>query len=495
MKKYCFMMTGNNVWLDVAIELYKNNIAEPVFWLGDDIHFDKAKEIFGKSIYRSQDLVHYQSNLNINKYSSESIGFFKSPNYLRAKDRCLKMMDRIDLYGLFNRLDREVVFNKLAIWILKEISEQNPEYLIMSEFAHSHAQYLVYEICDYLGMKIAKFNDWGSILPMMFLQNVKTGERYKIRFNFPIQIKDQFLFDINNHVNKLSNRKINDNYVPEYIKKIWQIDKFKHNYSFFIKDKIYQAKLFFFQLRQSIKKSYYKINPYKINVFQLNSIIKTRKKYLLKYCQKNSLEANLKIKFVYFALHFEPERTTNPDGGYFHDQFLALIHLRAMLPHDVMIYVKEHPTQIKRIKIGIKGRSPLFYELIKEIDNVSLVDINSDTYSLTMNSLFVATITGTAAREAAIMGKKALIFGDSWFNGCPNVFSWNENLTFDQIISSEVKTKKSILNYLKYQMDEFGIPGCQNPSSQKIFKNYLTKEFNSSEFNGVYKLIENFLNK
>ena len=166
-----------------------------------------------------------------------------------------------------------------------------------------------------------------------------------------------------------------------------------------------------------------------------------------------------------------------------------------MLPNDVMIYVKEHPTQIKRIKIGIKGRSPLFYELIKEIDNVSLVDINSDTYSLTMNSLFVATITGTAAREAAIMGKKALIFGDSWFNGCPNVFSWNENLTFDQIISSEVKTKKSILNYLKYQMDEFGIPGCQNPSSQKIFKNYLTKEFNSSEFNGVYKLIENFLNK
>ena len=84
------------------------------------------------------------------------------------------MMDRLDTYGFFNRLDREVVFNKLSIWILKEIHKTNPEYLIMSEFAHSHAQYLVYEICDFLNLKIAKFNDWGSITPMIFMQEVKT---------------------------------------------------------------------------------------------------------------------------------------------------------------------------------------------------------------------------------------------------------------------------------------------------------------------------------
>ena len=47
------------------------------------------------------------------------------------------MMDRLDTYGLFNRLDREVVFNKLCIWLLKEFSKTKPEFLIMSEFAHS----------------------------------------------------------------------------------------------------------------------------------------------------------------------------------------------------------------------------------------------------------------------------------------------------------------------------------------------------------------------
>ena len=54
MKKYAFMMTGNNVWLDVAVELYKNKIAKPVFWLGDDFHLKKAKD-FGKGIHSSED--------------------------------------------------------------------------------------------------------------------------------------------------------------------------------------------------------------------------------------------------------------------------------------------------------------------------------------------------------------------------------------------------------------------------------------------------------
>ena len=69
----------------------------------------------------------------------------------------------------------------------------------------------------------------------------------------------------------------------------------------------------------------------------------------------------MNCEFVYFALHFEPERTTNPDGGFFHDQFLAIIHLRKILPEDVNIFVKEHPSQFKVIDRGLKGRSPLFY--------------------------------------------------------------------------------------------------------------------------------------
>ncbi len=488
MKKYAFMMTGNDVWLKVAIELHKNNVAEPVFWLGDDSHLIKAKKIFGEKVHSLSDFVHYQSNINNNYYRSEFIEFFKSTNYLRAKDRCLKMMDRLDSYGLFNRLDREVVFNKLCIWILKEISQRKPEYLVMSEFAHSHAQYLVYEICDFLGLKIAKFNDWGSITPMIFMQEVKTGKRYPIFFNYPTKIKSLLLRDIENHIKTISNRKNNDNYIPNYIKKQWNI-----NFKEFFQKIIYEFKSMFFQMRKMFSVNYYQINPCKLDLFQLNLISRRRAKYLKKNCSKNSDKPFFGKKFVYFAMHFEPERTTNPDGGFFHDQFLALLYLRKMLPEDVSIFVKEHPTQFKLIKRGIKGRSPLFYDLIKGIDKVVLIDIETDTYSLTKSSLFVATITGTAAREAAIMGKKALIFGDAWFNKCPNVFSWSEGLTFEQIMEQQLCNKEEILKYLINQMQEYSVPACQNPSSQKIFKNYLNKDFYKAEFNGIYELMKIFL--
>ena len=86
----------------------------------------------------------------------------------------------------------------------------------------------------------------------------------------------------------------------------------------------------------------------------------------------------------------------------------------------------------------------------------------------------MATITGTSV-EAAIMGKKALIFGDAWFEKCPNVFTWHRGLTFNEIINEKIYTKEDILKYLKNQMEEYSIPGCQNPSSESFSKNILIK--------------------
>ena len=55
-------------------------------------------------------------------------------------------MDRLDLYGSFSRQDREVVFNKISLFLLKKLSKEKPDALVMAEIAHSHAKYLVLEI-------------------------------------------------------------------------------------------------------------------------------------------------------------------------------------------------------------------------------------------------------------------------------------------------------------------------------------------------------------
>ena len=127
---------------------------------------------------------------------------------------------------------------------------------------------------------------------------------------------------------------------------------------------------------------------------------------------------NLDHPFIYYALSFEPERTTNPDGGEFHDQAIALAKLRELVPKGVQIIVKEHPTQFYRIERGTRGRSPIFYNLLNNIDGITLVGDDIDSLELIRKSVFVSSISGTVGDR---LSWKDVDFGDAWYAGCPNI--------------------------------------------------------------------------
>lgn len=126
--------------------------------------------------------------------------------------------------------------------------------------------------------------------------------------------------------------------------------------------------------------------------------------------------------FVYFALHYQPERTTDSDGGIFRDQFLAIAMLHEALPEGWLLYVKEHPSQFTATLHGDKGRTKEFYDDLQRLPRVRLVRPDYSSKALTMGSKCVATITGTLAWEAVFNGKPALTFGYTWYSGCPGVF-------------------------------------------------------------------------
>ena len=485
-------MTGNKVWFDAASDLYEKEIAKPVLWLGDDRHYLKAREVFGEDVVRMLDFVHYQQNIKNISYSGENIGFFTSENYLRAKDRCLKMMDRLDLYGVFGRIDREVIFNKLSIWTLKKLEESQPDALVVAEMPHSHAQYLLYEICLYLDLEIAKFNTW-AIVPLLFLQDVKTGNRQKRNITIQSDLSDDLDNDIRNHIKVIIDRENQKTYELPYMKtQRLQLNIKNKIINFFRSDFLALIKEIWFQMRKYFSHDYYHINPFKIGIFGRSRIKRLRKINLLKELKKNKENINLNKKFVYYALHFEPERTTNPDGGIFHDQGIAIVALRKLLPNDIDIFVKEHPSQFYMGDRGCRGRSPLFYDYIKNINGVSFVAPEEDSLKLIKKSIFVATIGGSVALESAIMEKHSLIFGDTWFNGCPNVTSWNDNLILEDILEKQIVSSDKVLDFLLLEKELHGVPGCQNISAQKRFPHYQNEIFEISERKGVAHLMEEF---
>ena len=491
MKRYCIFMTGCESWLKVAKSLYAKGIAEPVFWLGDMRHYNEASEYFGEEVIHSMDnLIHYPKNTNEIHYTSENLDFFFSENYYRIKDRCLKMMDRLDSFGTFNRLDREVFLQKNAIWALKKLSLAKPEIMIMSDSPHSHAQYLIYEIACYMGIPTFKFNTFMP-LPLLFLEDTKSSKKINVTaakqnydcYDFPKKI-DRYVMNI------YESYENNHKYEHDFMKKQREGSKFfSRTISFF------QLKFrpILSELKKDIFKIFFKeydhINPYNLNFLTRRKIRILKKRNLKENCSKYANEYDLNKKFVYFALMHEPERTTNPDGGDFNEQFLAILKLRKFLPDDIEIFVKEHPTQFYLDERGAKGRSPMFYNLIENVKGLRFVGPFEDSNTLISHALFSASITGTVALESAIIGKVGLIFGKTWFQGSPNVFLFDDLTSYESLMEKQLYSHNRISEFLKKIYEQNCILGSQNMSAEKRFSEYIDDNYKLLEFEGIEHLM------
>src|SRR3989344_5528511 len=165
--------------------------------------------------------------------------------------------------------------------------------------------------------------------------------------------------------------------------------------------------------------------------------------------------ADLKKPFVYFPLHFQPECTTTPQGGVFHQQILVAETLAAALPDGWELYMKEHPGQWwARAKDRYSCvRYPGYYEPLARIPRAQLVPVDTNTYDLTDRSRAVAVINGTAGWEALLHGKCPLVFGIPWWRDYPGVFRVNSVEScmgaFREIEAGAHTTQASMLPFLK----------------------------------------------
>lgn len=487
-------MTGCQHWFDVAKTLRQKKIATPIFWLGDDRHFDQASEFFGPEVVHSMlKFVHQPWMLNGIDYNGEYSEFFFSENYLRAKDRCIKMMDRLDLYGLFTRIDREAYFHKLAIWYLKNIEKNMPDALIMVDSPHSHAQYLLYEICQFLKVPTAKFNSMAMLVPSLILEDISKNTVIVNSGNACGEVYDRIDRVINDYVLTVVEKASKGLYQASYIKTQQQQDRILAKiYNIMTKGAKQEFKATRAQIGRILRGVYDPINPNNVGPLGRLRMQSKRRKNIKKFCMAYCDQPSLQEPFVYFALHYEPERTTNPDGDKFHDQVLAILALRRFLPDEIEIVVKEHPTQFYERERGHRGRSPLLYNLIKNIKGVRLLGPFEDSIALQRACLFVATITGSIAVEAAILGKKTIMFGKTWFSGCPNIYGWGDCVDYQRFLDMPIDGSESVLNYILNYRKRYCVAGYQNRSLEHRYADYLDDSFQREQHDGVFGLLQTY---
>lgn len=120
--------------------------------------------------------------------------------------------------------------------------------------------------------------------------------------------------------------------------------------------------------------------------------------------------ARLPRKYAVYFLHYQPEKTSLPEGFGFTQQLNAIRALRACLPRDVHLLVKEHPATYNFMCLP-GYRTPDFYRTVDAIQNVSLLDIHCDNFKVIDHSVCAATLSGTIGVEALIRGVPVVYFG------------------------------------------------------------------------------------
>lgn len=111
--------------------------------------------------------------------------------------------------------------------------------------------------------------------------------------------------------------------------------------------------------------------------------------------------------YVYMPLHLIPESSVFVKASYYVDEANLIEQVSKSLPIGWKLYVKEHQAMLGE-------RDVSFYEKIAQLHNVRVVQINyyKDPKPWITKAKGVVTITGTAAYEAALLGKKSIVFGE-----------------------------------------------------------------------------------
>lgn len=322
--------------------------------------------------------------------------------YADCEQICLKMFDKIEAHyrkPISYEKRKEMYLAHLKFWNYM-IEKYNITFMLRDQSPHQVFDWIIFCI-----MKKRKANMFFFDTFSVFFNNrfIVDSDFY----NFPILTMKykQFLGNYNHNVsNEVLDYYQKQNQKYEDIPPLFYMPKQKPNTLMDkISSKLKNCKSFIFN--PSLRKG----------LFYSKLETRKREKYITNY-NKQAQKPCKGEKYVYLALHFQPENTTSPLAGAYVDQYLIVDLLSYYLPTDVIIYVKEHPSQT------YIGRSDDYFSKIKAYKNVRLIRSDVNTHSLIDGAVCVCSCTGTVCLEAIIRKKPVIMFGNFIYQLAPGVF-------------------------------------------------------------------------
>lgn len=379
-----------------------------------------------------------QFKINLWKIAYSDRVFYKfNPHYKFTHDEILYMLEqKCRLYS--------EIFQNI-----------HPNYFLTFLTVSYHHQ-LLYEICKAQKIKI------------LMLQPIKFGNRMTIS-------ESSTKFDNDVVTNKRKNLQINSfEELNAYLKKFdvysqdskllkdsfesRKIDRYKSNLSFFTSfwDNEYQKRYWNYGRTRS------KILAEKISRSRKRKNIQA---FLDKHCLRN---LDTLKPYVYYPLHYEPERILLIDAPYYDDQLTVIRNIAKSLPVGYFLAVKEH---FMMKTLGWRDKS--FYKNIMELPNVKLIHPSVPPEKMIKNSALVITIAGTSGQEAAFYQKPTIVLTEQPYSQISSVTTLKHFEDLPNEIRNSLSKKVDINEMTKFletvEQNSFEI-NWRNLSNEFAFK-------------------------
>lgn len=278
------------------------------------------------------------------------------------------------------------------------------------------------------------------------LSNVKYFNPHTVRYP-----DNRFAFFTDEYQSKifnLNNNNLNENYYsfkkPEYL---------NINNNLFRQSRSLKSRLLYI-INYITNRKYDPEDPTNIHSRMLRGRIRLRQeinKELFVILMKNRKHQLNKVekKIVFYPLHKQPEHSIDVVGRYYENQYQNIMNIYRIIPNNYCLVIKEHVS-------AIGDRTINWYNKILKYPNIYLINEDIDSYHVIDQSEFVVVVSGTAALEAALMGKKSITLVPMFFNCLDKCVHASlddfRNYGNIELLYNKLSTKNGFSNneYIKY---------------------------------------------
>ena len=463
MKKILFLVTANktNFFIEIEKKLSKSY---DFFWVTpSETWFQKLLD-FG---IKENRILHLGKRISININSNEYVNSIKEiEKFSSLTINQIVSMDRVLKEKNIKKSKEIVISNYLAIsdFIIQNsidviFSEQTWNFEIMATIAAKKNKIKSFHVD---GVKVPDGEEFGrfAFFEGFFMDKIYGTVKPK---------SEDYLF-AENFLSFYRNKEPNTAYYKPFnkkvaIKKDWPLKFLRHLY------------LLIYDRHDFTRRSLISIVVY--NLFRL-------KNYVL-YRFHNPFDSIEKLdnkKFIFIALHKQPDSSVYVCASDYIDQLAAIEALIKKIPFGIFIAIKDSPHAIGNNNLS-------FYKRLKKFENVYVIKPLESTFKLIRNSECVISIGGTVSLESAIAGKRSAtavkkFFSDLCIDEIDFYTTTSKKIT--QILSNKPPSDKKIIDYLAM---------IHANSYKGMFYDPTTSKSFSSDANiaNIVKGFESFLNE